>query len=197
MCAFPSPVLCTHRLECEAVLSLPLQVHLVPSHSISVTLESFFLSFSPEGLSRAVYPQLASFSSESRAAEHEGKGRRAGAEAWGGSRVMLTCSGAVLLLILLRQLWCSSLWAFRLVWHCAVGLCLGLCSCACVLECHPCSGSCFHPSIAAPWRAAGCKAAAQKCSVSSPAQPHSCHNHSLGACGATVDMSGSQRFAGR
>lgn len=123
MCAFPSPVLCTHRLECEAVLSLPLQVHLVPSHSISVTLESFFLSFSPEGLSRAVYPQLASFSSESRAAEHEGKGRRARAEAWGGSRVVLTCSGAVLLLILLRQLCCSSLWAFRLVW-------IGLWDCA-------------------------------------------------------------------
>lgn len=102
MCAFPSPVLCTHRLECEAVLSLPLQVHLVPSHSISVTLEKlFFLSFSPEGLSRAVYPQLASFPSESRAAEHEGEDRRAGAEAWGGSRLILTCSGAVLLLILL------------------------------------------------------------------------------------------------
>lgn len=80
VCAFPSPVLCTHRLECEAVLSLPLQVHLVPSHSISVTLESFFLSFSPEGLSRAVYPQLASFPLESRADEHEGEDRRARAE---------------------------------------------------------------------------------------------------------------------
>lgn len=41
---------------------------------------------------------------------------------------------------------------------------MGLCSCLCplVMECHPCSGSCFHPSTAAPWRVAGCKAAAQK-----------------------------------
>lgn len=29
--------------------------------------------------------------------------------------------------------------------------------------------------------------------VSSTAQPHSCQNHSLGGCGATVEMSGSQK----
>lgn len=160
----PQPSAVIHRLECEAVLSLPLQVHLVPSHSISMTLGSFFLSFSPEGLSRAVYPQLTSFPSESRTDEHEGKDRTAQAEARGGSRLILTCSGAVLPLILLRQLFCSSVWASRLVWHLAVGLCLGLCSCLCpfVMECHPCSVSWFHPSIAVPRRAAACKAAAQK-----------------------------------
>lgn len=112
--------------------------------------------------------------------------------------MILTCSGAVLPLILLRQLFCSSVWASRLVWHLAVGLCLGLCSCLCpfVMECHPCSVSWFHPSIAAPRRVAACRAAAQKrgmfC-VSSTAQPHSCQSHSRGGCATIVVMSGSQK----
>lgn len=82
MCAFPSPVLCTQGLQFEALLSLPLQVHSVPSHSISVTLESFFLPFSPEGLSRAVYPLLASFPLESRAGEHAGEGQQSTGLGW-------------------------------------------------------------------------------------------------------------------
>lgn len=82
MCAFPSPALCTHGLECEAFLTLPLQVHLVPSHSISLTFASFFLSFSPEGLSRAVYPQLASFPSESRTGGHKGEGQQSTGLGW-------------------------------------------------------------------------------------------------------------------
>lgn len=86
MC-LPQPVLCAHRLDCEALLSLPLQVHLVPSHSISVTLESFFLSFSPEGLSRAVYPQLASLPSESRTDEHEGEGQESTGRGLGWEQV--------------------------------------------------------------------------------------------------------------
>lgn len=158
MCAFPSPVLCTQGLECEALLSLPLQVHLVPSHSISVTLESFFLPFSPEGLSRAVYPLLASFPSESRAGEHEGEGQRSTGLAWEqvDPRLLRCCAAAHCASAAVLQL--------SLGFQAGLALCLGLCSCLCpfVMECHPCSGSCFHPSTAAPWRVAGCKAAAQK-----------------------------------
>lgn len=39
---------------------------------------------------------------------------------------------------------------------------MGSCPCPFVMQCHPCSGSCFHPLTAASWRVAGCKAAAQK-----------------------------------